>query len=96
LTGAVIGISVGLLIGVNINSLIRGLEKGLSFFSNLFHGGEVKILDPGFYLETIPIIIDWAAVFLIGIFAILCSILASWIPALRAGKLKPMELLRKT
>jgi lipoprotein-releasing system permease protein len=96
LAGAITGISVGLLIGVNINSLIRGLEKGLSFFSNLFHGGEVKILDPGFYLETIPVIVDWTAVLLIGIFAILCSILASWIPARRAGKLKPMELLRKT
>ena len=96
LTGAVAGISAGLLIGVNINSLIRGLEKGLSFFSGLFHGEEVKILDPGFYLETIPIIIDWNAVLLIGIFAVLCSILASWIPARRAGKLKPMDLLRKT
>jgi lipoprotein-releasing system permease protein len=95
-TGAVIGISIGLLMGYNINSLFRGLEKGLSFISNLFHGGDVKILDPGFYLETIPIIIDKTAVFLIGLFAVLCSILASWIPARRAGKLKPMDLLRKT
>ena len=95
-TGAVVGISLGLLIGVNINILIRGLEKGLSFISGLFHGGEVKILDPGFYLETIPIIIDWTAVLLIGLFAVFCSILASWIPARHAGKLKPMELLRKT
>ncbi|MDR0487480.1 MAG: hypothetical protein LBG91_04465 [Treponema sp.] len=67
----------------------------MSFFSSLFNGHEVKILDPGFYLETIPIIIDWAAVFLIGCFTVLCSILASWIPAYRAGKLKPMDLLRK-
>jgi lipoprotein-releasing system permease protein len=96
LTGAVIGITAGLLIGININSLIHNLEKGLSFVSNLFHGEDVKILDPGFYLETIPIIIDRAAVFVIGFFAVFCSVLASWIPAKRAGKLKPMELLRKT
>ena len=96
LTGGIIGISLGLLIGSNINFLIRFLEKVLSFFSGLFKGGEVKILDPGFYLETIPIIIDWGAVLLILLFAILCSILASWIPARRAGKLKPIELLRKT
>jgi lipoprotein-releasing system permease protein len=95
LFGGIIGITLGLLIGKNINILIRSLEKCLSFFSGLFHGGEVKILDPGFYLETIPIIIDWTAVFLIGCFTILCSILASWIPAHRAGKLKPMDLLRK-
>jgi lipoprotein-releasing system permease protein len=93
--GGIIGISLGLLIGSNINILIRSLEKFLSFFSRLFKGDEVKILDPGFYLETIPIIIDWGAVFLIWLFSILCSVLASWIPAHRAGKLKPMELLRK-
>jgi len=96
LIGSIIGISLGLLIGGNINILIRSLEKFLSFFSGLFNGEEVKILDPGFYLETIPIIIDWKMVLMIGIFAILCSVLASWIPAHRAGKLKPMELLRKT
>jgi lipoprotein-releasing system permease protein len=94
--GGFIGVTFGLLIGSNINFLIRSLEKLLSFFSGLFHGDEVKILDPGFYLETIPIIIDWSAVMVIWLFVILCSVLASWIPALRAGKIKPMELLRKT
>ena len=95
LCGAIIGIAAGLLLGNFINPLIRSLEKLLSFFTGLFNGSEVKILDPGFYLETIPIIIDWLAVFLIGCFTILCSVAASWIPARRAGKLKPMELLRK-
>ena len=96
LIGSIIGISLGLLIGSNINFLIRCLERFLSIFSGLFNGSEVKILDPGFYLETIPIIIDWNAVMMIGFFAILCSVIASWIPARRAGKLKPMDLLRKT
>jgi lipoprotein-releasing system permease protein len=95
LCGAIIGITIGLLLGNFINPLIRSLEKLLSFFSALAGGGNVQILDPGFYLETIPIIIDWLAVFLIGCFTILCSVLASMIPAQRAGKLKPMELLRK-
>jgi len=95
LCGAVTGIAAGLLLGYFINPLIRLLEKTLSFFSGLFNGAEVKILDPGFYLETIPVIIDWFTVLLIGCFAILCSVIASLIPARRAGKLKPMELLRK-
>jgi len=96
LIGSLIGITLGLLIGSNINFLIRSLENILSFISGLFNGEEVKILDPGFYLETIPIIIDWNMVMMIGIFAILCSVLASWIPAIKAGKLKPMDLIRKT
>jgi lipoprotein-releasing system permease protein len=95
LAGAILGITLGLLIGNNINPLIRSLETLFSFFSRLFHGGDVKILDPGYYLETIPIIIDWFAVFLIGCFTILCSVIASWIPARRAGRLKPLDLLRK-
>jgi lipoprotein-releasing system permease protein len=95
LIGAIIGITLGLLIGININPLIRSLEKLLSFISGLFRGGQVMLLDPGFYLETIPIVIDWTAVILIGCFTILCSCLASWIPARRAGRLIPMELLRK-
>jgi lipoprotein-releasing system permease protein len=95
LAGAIIGISLGLLIACNINILIRSLEKLLSFFSHLLKGGDVNILDPGFYLETIPVIIDWTSVFLIGFFTILCSVTASYLPARRAGKLKPMELIRK-
>jgi lipoprotein-releasing system permease protein len=93
--GAVLGISLGLLLGVNINTIIHGLERVLSFFSGLFRGGEVKILDPGFYLENIPIVVDWTAVFLIGLFTVICSVIASWIPAHRAGKLKPLDLFRK-
>jgi lipoprotein-releasing system permease protein len=95
LCGAVLGIGAGLLLGININSLIHGLEGMLSFFSGLFRGGEVRILDPGYYLETIPIVVDWAAVFLIGLFTVLCSVVASWIPAHRAGRLKPLDLFRK-
>lgn len=95
LTGGIIGISMGLFIGNFINPLIRGLEAILGFFSRLFQGGDVKILDPDYYLETIPIIIDWTTVFLIGLFTVLSSIIASWIPARRAGKLKPIEILRK-
>ncbi|MHB9291070.1 lipoprotein-releasing system permease protein [Hollandina sp. SP2] len=95
LTGAVIGIGVGLFLGSSINGIIHGLERFLGFFSQIFQKEAIKILDPGYYLETIPIIIDWTAVVLIGFFTILSSILASWIPAHRAGKLRPLEILRK-
>jgi lipoprotein-releasing system permease protein len=93
--GSIAGLSAGLLIGVSINSIIHSLEGLLSFVSGLFHGGSVKILDSGFYLETIPIIIDWKAVCFIGVFTVLSSALASWIPVRRAGKTKPVETLRK-
>ncbi|GHV76605.1 ABC transporter substrate-binding protein [Spirochaetia bacterium] len=95
LTGGIVGIALGLLIGFAINPLIHALEQALGFFSALFHGGEVKILDPGYYLENIPLVIDWTAVLIIGIGTILASMLASWIPARRAGAISPVELLQK-
>jgi lipoprotein-releasing system permease protein len=94
LAGAAVGISLGLFIGNFINPLIRGLEKFLSLIAAPW-GGEVKILDPDYYLETIPIIINWKMVMLIGLFTLLCSCAASWLPARRAGKLKPLDILRR-
>ena len=95
LTGSVFGIAAGLAIGSSVNTLIRGLETILSFFSSLVRAGPVTILDASFYLETIPIIINWEFVFLIALYTILCSVLASWLPARRAGRLKPIDILRK-
>jgi lipoprotein-releasing system permease protein len=93
LTGGALGIALGLLIGSSINPLIHGLEKALGFFSGL--SAEVKILDPEYYLENIPLVIDWKAVCVIGIGVVLASMLASWLPARRAGATSPIELLRR-
>jgi lipoprotein-releasing system permease protein len=95
LTGSLLGIFLGLTIGVSVNTLINFLETILSFITGLFHGGPVMILDSGYYLETIPILIDWKALALIALFTIASSVIASWIPAARAGKLKPLDILRK-
>jgi len=94
LVGSAFGIGLGLVIGKNINGIIRGLEKFLSLLGSPWKK-EVRILDPDYYLETIPIIIDWKMVLLIGFFTLLCSCLASALPARRAGKLKPLEILRR-
>jgi len=95
LAGSAFGIAAGLAIGCSVNSLIRALERVLTFFSGIFHGGPVLILDSGYYLETIPIIVNWKVVFIIALSTIFAAVLASWLPARRAGKLKPIEILRK-
>jgi lipoprotein-releasing system permease protein len=95
LTGSIIGLGAGLTIGINVNIFFQGLEIVLSFFTALFNGEPVRILNSGYYLEKIPIIISFPAILTIGFFTVLCSVLASWIPARRAGKLKPIEILRK-
>ena len=95
LAGSVIGIASGLVIGCSVNILIKALETVLSFFSGLFHATPVKILDSSYYLEIIPIMVNWNVIFFIAIFTILSSVLSSWLPARRAGKLRPTEILRK-
>lgn len=95
IAGSALGISAGLAIGCSVNGIIRFLETVLSFLSGLFHSGPVTILDSGYYLETIPIMVNRKIVVLIGVLTILASVLASWLPARRAGKLKPIEVLRK-
>jgi lipoprotein-releasing system permease protein len=95
LSGAIPGIAAGLVIGCNINGIVRALEAALSFASALFNGGAVKILDPGFYLQEIPVIVDWKTVAMIGILTVLCSAASSVLLARRAGKSRPLDLLRK-
>jgi lipoprotein-releasing system permease protein len=90
LAGALAGGTAGLLIGAFINQIIRGLEA-------LINAGirGVRLLDPEYYLEEIPIVIDWMTVFAIVLFTIGCSVFASWLPARRAGKQRPLEILRR-
>jgi lipoprotein-releasing system permease protein len=95
IAGTLFGMTAGLLIGYFINPLIHGLEQILTFFSHLFSGTDIKILDPGFYLENIPIVINRGTVLTIALFAVLSSVAAAYIPARRAGKQKPVALLRK-
>jgi lipoprotein-releasing system permease protein len=95
ITGAVAGITLGLFVGANINQIIHGLEAVINIFTHVFNAETIKLLDPDYYLQSIPIIIDWGTVVLIGVFTVLCSIIASAFPSAYAARTKPVELLRK-
>ncbi len=100
--GALIGTAGGLVAAIYVNELIRfieGLISGITGLLSLFGASSLslptKLLDPAYYLESIPIIINWTTISQIGVGAILCSIVAAWAPARRAGKLAPLEILRR-
>jgi lipoprotein-releasing system permease protein len=93
MVGSIVGLTAGVLTAVNVNSIIRGIESVLGFF--LRGAGGVKLLDPAYYLETIPVVVDWPGLALIGAGTTVCSVLAAWAPARRAGGMKPLEILRR-
>jgi lipoprotein-releasing system permease protein len=94
LTGAAAGCALGLLTGRFINPVIRFLERAATFFAG-FWTGEIKLLDPDYYLAEIPIVINWGMIAFIAVFAVACSVLASVLPARRAGGQKPLDILRR-
>ena len=85
LLGTTTGISLGLLVSLNIDRIKQFLEK--------FSGSEL-FSEEIYFLTQIPSKTDWCEVLYISIFAILLCFLATLYPAKKASKLDPVEALR--
>ena len=55
----------------------------------------ITLLDPSFYLQSIPVEIPFFELMLVALCTLLLTLLASVLPAIRAGREKPLETLRK-
>jgi len=104
LTGAVgtlAGITLGLTFSLFINPIIRGMEWLINGFNVLFAllAGQpvlpVKLLDPSYYLEKIPVTVNVVEIAVISAVSLLVCIMASLIPARNASKISVLELFRK-
>jgi lipoprotein-releasing system permease protein len=107
LAGALAGLLLGLLIALNINELIVGLEKFLNLFlaagarlaGPFFAAGqprpEITLFNSAYYLERIPIRLRLGELFTVTALTLLLSTLAAVLPARRAGRLLPLEILRR-
>ena len=88
--GALIGAMAGLLVAININQILRGIETVLSGVT----GQAVDVFNPEFYLSTIPVEVQFlpaaGAVFLV----LVLSLTAAIIPARRAARIPPDRILR--
>jgi len=104
--GAFIGLVLGLLVAVNINEVFKVVEIIVNFFldfirifgSSILNTQEAKpfvILNPEFYLEKIPIKIGLSEICNIGLYTIFSATISAWYPAWKAGKIKPLEIIRK-
>jgi lipoprotein-releasing system permease protein len=103
LFGVILGMVLGLLISVNINQFIDFFEGALNLlkrFLNLIFPfidspGELRLLNPEYYLEEIPIRIPLGETFLIGFLTLSLCTLAAWFPSKKAGNIKPLEVMGK-
>lgn len=102
--GVLIGIPLGLLLSVNSNQIIQAIENMVNYFAGLIYVFEgvnlesikhIKLMDPAFYLQTIPIVIPFSQILLISLLTIILSLVVSLIPSIKAGKEKPLDILRK-
>ena len=87
-TGLLIGVPAGILVSVKANELIHFLE----WFVNLFK--EVRLMDPAYYLQTIPVAIPVNQIIMVIAGTLVLSVLVSVIPSVKAGKEKPSEGLK--
>lgn len=102
--GVLIGIPIGIVISLNVNSIINFFEIIINFFAQMgyfiangnldsFH--LIELMDKAYYLDVIPVKIPFNQIILYIIATILLSLLASLIPAIKAGREKPIETFRK-
>lgn len=103
LGGIILGMPLGVLTALHINTIFALVEKLLNYFQNffykVFYNGisplRIHILDPAYYLEHIPIKLNFYDLYIIAVSMLILSVVVCLIPAVRAGKEKPIEIMRK-
>lgn len=104
LTGAVgtlAGVILGIALSLFINPIIHGMEWIINAFNALaaVAAGQpplpIRLLDPAYYLEKIPVTVNFAEIMVITAASLLVCIIASLMPARKASKISVLELFRK-
>lgn len=100
--GTILGLFVGLLLSASVNGIIAAAEWVLNGAGSLlsFIKGQpyhsMQLLDPGYYLERIPISPNYIQIITIAVLSIALCELASIVPAIKATRISVQTLVRKT
>ncbi|MFW5782968.1 MAG: hypothetical protein ACOCY8_00475, partial [Spirochaetota bacterium] len=97
--------AVGLLFAVNINEILAAVEWTINAgvwtvdaIAGLFSPVDlapIELLSGEYYLQEIPITIRYPDLLLVTCLTLLLATVAAWFPARRAGRIRPLEVLRK-
>ena len=82
---AALGTALGIAAAININEIIDFISAVLHF----------DLFDPDYYLEKIPVELSLYKLSAAAALAVLFAVVASWLPARRAGRINPVEIFRK-
>jgi lipoprotein-releasing system permease protein len=86
--GVILGTAAGLLCSASINEILRGIEMFLAKTSAVE-------LPKEYYLEQIPISIDWLRTGVIALLSVVLSVVASIVPARNGARLSVMDVMRR-
>ncbi len=102
--GLLFGLPLGILFSVNFYSIMNAIEKIINlasdffmrlFFNDASFSSSIHLLDPAFYIQSAKITVPLSSLLVIAAGTILLSLIVSAVPALKAGKEKPIDTLRK-
>lgn len=100
--GSVLGCTGGIIVSIYINDILHFIEKTNNVTRKVFSAfgsgnivEDFKILDPAYYLENIPININYIDILIIACLTVFLSVLVSFGPARKAASFSPMEGLRR-
>jgi lipoprotein-releasing system permease protein len=96
LSGASIGLIVGLVITLNINQVFLALEEFIAFLARIVNNNfSFSFFSPDFfYIADVPVRLPFLEIFFIFISGIASALVASWVASKRISGLKPAEVLR--
>ena len=101
--GGGLGIFFGLMIGIQINPVLRGLETAINYVLKTvrymtameYNGTDISIVGGDFYLDQIPVIIHYREILLVFAVGISVSIAGALIPSIKASRIPPIDLISK-